>query len=84
MGILSMISDITYKSILNRTNEAWKPQNRVTVVQTTTNQGICSKDNHFLSKILSNSTKVIHHEEAGFTSILNMFWERKVSIEPHT
>ena len=35
-------------------------EQRVTIVQTTTNQGICSKDCHFRSEILSNSTEVTH------------------------
>ena len=41
-------------------------EQRVTIVQTTTNQGICSKDCHFRSEILSNSTEVAHLKEARF------------------
>ena len=37
---------------------------RVTVVQTTTNQGICSKNSQFRSKILFYSLKVTHLEKA--------------------
>ena len=84
-----MICDNKRKSILNTfqvmlTQTLQNSQNRVIIVQATTNQDIWSKDTHFLSKIPSNSMKVMHLEETGFTCLLYMFCERKVSIELHT
>ena len=50
----------------------------------TANQGISSKDSHFLSKTPPTSMKVTHLEDPGFTGLLSMFSERKVTIKPHT
>ena len=52
MSILSMICNNMSKDILNTLQfvqiEIWQtPKQRVTVVQTATNQGICCKDCHF-------------------------------------
>ena len=90
MSILSMICNNTSKGILNtlqfvliETRQTSKQ--RVTVVQMTTNQGICSKDCHFWSNILSYSTKVTHLKKAHFASLspLDMFREGN-SVSNHT
>ena len=81
MSVPSMICDNTSKGILNTRNSFLlkydKPYKQVTIVQTTTSQAICSKDSHFITKILSYSMKVTHLEEASFTSLLNVFREGK-------
>ena len=84
-----MICNNTSKGILNtlpfvliETGQTSKQ--KVTVVQMTTNQGICSNDCHFCSKILSYSTKVTHLKKARFASPFDMFREGKFCIKPHT
>ena len=63
----------TLQFVLIETGQTSKQ--RVTIVQTTTNQGFCSKNCHFGSKILSYSTKVTHLKKARFVSHLDMFSE---------
>ena len=80
MSILSMICNNTSKGVLNTLQfvlieTGQSAEQRVTIVQTTTNQGICSKDCHFRSEILSNSTEVTHLKEARFASPLDMLRE---------
>ena len=70
-----MICNNTSKGILNtlqfvKNETRQTPKQRVTVVQTNTNQGICSSDCHFQSEILSYSTKVMRLEKARFASPL--------------
>ena len=50
---------------------------RITIVQVTTDQGICSQEGYITSEILSNSLEVMYLEETGFTCPHNMFRERK-------
>ena len=78
MSILSMICDNMSKGILNtlqfvliETCETSKQT--VTIVQTTTNEGIYNKDYHIIRKILSYAVKVMHLEKAHFASLLDMF-----------
>ena len=68
-----MICNNTSKGVLNTLQfvlieTGQISEQRVTIVQTTTNQGICSKDSNFRSEILSNSTEVTHLKEARFAS----------------
>ena len=84
-----MICDNTSKGIPSTLQfvliETWQTsKQRVTKVQTTTNQGICSKDCHLGSKILSYSTKVRYLEKVCFVSLLDLFREGKCCIKPHT
>ena len=63
-----MICNNTSKGVLNTLQfvlieTGQTSEQRVTIVQMTTNQGICSKDCHFRSEILSNSTEVTHLKE---------------------
>ena len=74
-----MICHNTSKGVLNTLHfvlieTRQTSEQRVTIVQTTTNQGIC-KDCHFRSEILSNSTEVMHLKEARFASPLDMLRE---------
>ena len=59
-----------------------KPQ-RVTVIETTTNQSICSNDCHFWSKILSYSTKVTHLKKHALQVLLTCS-EKENSASNHT
>ena len=75
MSIPSMICDSTSKGILNTLQfvlieTCQTSKQRVTIVKTTTNQSISSKDCHFRIKILSYSMKVTHLEKACFGSLL--------------
>ena len=67
-----MICNNTCKSILNTLQPALTkaPLNRVTIVQNY-NQCICSKNGHFLSKIVSDLMKAMHFEEAGSLMLSN-------------
>ena len=73
MNILSMICNNMYNSILNtlqlvQIKTSQFSEQRVTMIQTTTNQGICSKNGYFMKNSLQfNSMEVIYLEETDFT-----------------
>ena len=75
-----MICNNTSKGVLNTLQfvlieTGQTSEQRVTIVQATTDQGICSKDCNIRSKMLSNSTEVAHLKKARFASPLDMLGE---------